>query len=710
MKKNNYPFLVLVFAFILIGQHLFSQNILEWNLRTPTASTAKEATFKATLNNSRLDSVTLTRGAGAPANGGCSYGFVGALTVSADKAAAIANNAYYECRIQAKDSFVVYLKSIKANIRIQTYAAKTYQWMYSLDGGQTFTDIGLPVTPGAGEIDQNNGVMQATIDLSGINALQELNALKRVTLRLYGWGGTTPGGSDSNPTYVNFGFGKSTTTVPSLAIEGAVVRYTNDILAWNFYGSDGLSTNYYSTSKNYNVEISNLTRGVGAPGTNGNSNGFSAAMTVSVSDADAVANNTYYEFSLKPKSGATASLSVISANLRAQTYSARTYQWKYSINGGSFINIGSPVTVAAEEINVNNGVLQSPVDLTGIPDLQNVSSSATVTFRLYAWGGSTPAVDASDKTYVNFGFGKSTASVPSLTVGGTVTGDASVPYNIISAWEFSTIGNSTSANPSPVTGGFNATTIDNKLASAFISRGSGIAVSSLYYSYAATSTALSATKDAAIANNEYFQIDVAPGSQAVYTVTGLKFKFRRYAVGPVSYCWQYSTDGLNFTEIANGVFTSVDTNGDVMQPLELSSVAGLQSKTSGLVLRLYLWGATNNTSVFALGRYGAGVATNSVILYGKTETAVPTAADIQRYGKSMWVDSFNGAVAVNVIQESTQNAVVTISDITGHVIYSGRHSIFTGQNRLVLPVTLSKGIYVLSLTTTSISQNIKFIY
>jgi hypothetical protein len=151
--------------------------------------------------------------------------------------------------------------------------------------------------------------------------------------------------------------GKSTTTVPSLAIEGYSVK-NDKTLAWNFYGSDGKATSFYSTSKNNNLEISNLTRGAGSPGINGNGNGFTAAQTVSASAEEAETNQAYFEFNVKPKSGSTASLSNISANIRTQTYSGKTYQWKYSLNGGSFVNIGSPVTVATEEVNVNNGVAQ----------------------------------------------------------------------------------------------------------------------------------------------------------------------------------------------------------------------------------------------------------------------------------------------------------------------------------------------------------------
>ncbi len=89
-----------------------------------------------------------------------------------DKTAAITNNAYFEFKVQAKDSCLMYLDKLRAIIRMQTYSAKTYQWMYSIDG-LNFIDIGSPITPDVTEISVNDGLMQPEINLSDIAALQD---------------------------------------------------------------------------------------------------------------------------------------------------------------------------------------------------------------------------------------------------------------------------------------------------------------------------------------------------------------------------------------------------------------------------------------------------------------------------------------------------------------------------------------------------------
>lgn len=705
MKKNNSLFAVLTIMLSVFCQQTFSQNILEWNFNTPTASTGREATFTATLNKIGLETSILTRGSGAPSGGGCGSGFVGALTVSADKAAAIANNAYYEFKIQPKDGYYLTPTAIKANIRIQTYAAKTYQWMYSLDGGNTFNEIGSPVTPDVSEVDVNNGVMQPTIDLSGIAELKNLSAYTRVTFRLYAWGGTTPAaGSES---YINFGFGKSTSSIPSIAIEGDVVDYISNAYAWNFYGSKGTETQYYCTSRNYNLELANLTRGAGAPGTNGNGNGFSANLTVSSTLEEAETNQTYFEFSLKPNSGASASLSGINSNIRTQTYSAKTYQWKYSVNGGAFIAIGSPVTVDPTEVNVNNGVEQALIDLSGISDLQNIPSTSIVTFRLYAWGGSTPAVDAADKTNVNFGFGKSTTTTPSLTINGTVLGDVPQTSSIISAWEFSTVGNSSTANPSPINGSFNATTKDANIQSSVISRGAGLVVVGLFYSYAATSP-VSSSKQYAIDNSLYFQTVLTPLSNIKVSLSGLRFKFRRNGSGPTNYFWRYSTDGTNFIELYNGVFTSTDTNGELMPPLDLSSINELQNIQSAITLRLYVWGVTDAAAVFAVGRYASGDTSNSLAIYGNTESVITTS--LENINKNdIWIDGEQGSTYLNINHEILGSAHVKVVDLSGRILFNKTLKNDMGFNKVLLPKNLKSGIYLLSFTENEKVQNMKFI-
>jgi hypothetical protein len=141
-----------------------------------------------------------------------------------------------------------------------------------------------------------------------------------------------------------------------------------------------------------------------------------------------------------------------------------------------------------------------------------------------------------------------------------------------------------------------------------LSRGSGLNNAiGLFYSYAGASLLLSTTKEEAVTNNEYFQVVLSPKSQCELSATGLKFKYRRTSTGHKNYCWKYSTDGTNFTEFANGVLTSVDTNGEIQQPIDLSTISGLQNMESNVTFRIYLWGATSTAGANAIGRFAAGI-------------------------------------------------------------------------------------------------------
>lgn len=704
MKKNYALFFYLVTMLVLLGmQQLTAQSLLEWNFYTPTASTGKEATFNATRNNSNLETSVLSRGAGAPSAGGSSASFVGNMTVSASLNEAIANNAYYEFKVQVKDGFYVSLKKLKSIIRIQTYSAKTYQWMYSLDG-VNFSEAGTSVTVSDFN---NNGVVQPDIDLSPYADLQSVSPIscKLIVFRLYAWGGVVPGAEDPNPTYINFGLGKATSTTPALAIEGAVYNKEADLI-WNFYGSRGTEASYYPTTIDNNLDFNQslLTRGAGSPATNGNTNGFSANQAVASNVEDAFTNNNYFELKIKTNEGETVSIDSIDMIIRTQKYASNVYQWFFSKDGGDFVAIGAPVTIPVEEIHseenpdANNGFAQPTVYLASYSDLQNVPSTSTITFRLYSWGAHSPAPEATDKNYVNFGFGKSSSTTPSFVINTTVTGDAAPSLSLISGWEFSTIGNAESANPSPVAGSFNATTNSEYLQPSTISRGSGLVVAGLFYSYAASSP-LSPTKESALTNNLYFEIQVTPLSTHKLNLSGLRYRFRRYAAGPTDYFWQYSTDDINYTEIKSGSFTSVDTNGDFIDPLDFSGITALQDVQTTVKFRLYVWGVTNAAQVFAFGRYASGNTSNSVSIYGDLEDKGPsTSINTISSNNRLDVHVAGRNLNVQVAGEESEEFSLCLHDIYGRTQFVQSGKLNDGINQIVIPMdNFEEGVYIFSI-------------
>ena len=389
------------------------------------------------------------------------------------------------------------------------------------------------------------------------------------------------------------------------------------IVAWQFNGSDGKALTYNATTNNVNVEQSILTRGSGAPASGGSSNSFVGALTISADKAAAIANNAYYEFQIKAKADYYVSLTDLDCSIRIQTYSAKIYQYRYSLDGINFTDIGSPVSATDEN---NNGVFQSTIDVASYADLKNVASTQTITIRLYAWGGSTPAVGS--ESLINFGFGKSgTTNVPTLIVGGIVTNSvATVSSNPkISGWEFSAYN---TANPAPAS--INATTSNVNLDVPVLSRGTGLKAASFNFAYAST-TSVSATKEIANTNNEYYQLSIPPKAGFKVSLSTLKYVFRTFATGPINYRWAYSVDnGANFTEIGNADAVHIASSPGIEYQIDLSDITALQDVKTTVLLRMNVWGATDAATVFGFGRILSGSSTgaqiNAVYIRGRVDS------------------------------------------------------------------------------------------
>jgi PEP-CTERM motif len=107
---------------------------------------------------------------------------------------------------------------------------------------------------------------------------------------------------------------------------------------------------------------------------------------LSTSLATAVTNNDFITFTVAPTTGNTLSLSDIGAyNIRRSATGSSTGQWQYAVGGGTFSNLGTPITWGATTSAAGNA--QSAIVLSGIPELQSIVAGTDVTFRLAFWGG-----------------------------------------------------------------------------------------------------------------------------------------------------------------------------------------------------------------------------------------------------------------------------------------------------------------------------------
>jgi len=143
------------------------------------------------------------------------------------------------------------------------------------------------------------------------------------------------------------------------------------------------------TTSDANVTIVGLTRGsgVGTPGTStaaGKAWGGTAINT-NTTQATAISSDNTVTFSITPNSGYKISLTQIPAyNIRRSSSGFTTGIWQYSVNGGTFTDIGSVITWGSTTNATGN--IQSAINLSGIAALQNVNT--IIALRVVLWSAS----------------------------------------------------------------------------------------------------------------------------------------------------------------------------------------------------------------------------------------------------------------------------------------------------------------------------------
>jgi len=481
------------------------------------------------------------------------------------------------------------------------------------------------------------------------------------------------------------------------ALQGVAQSYS--LHEWNFAGGSGEITGKEESSAAkatyVDLESTSLTRGEAALGNHGYSNGFVASLPLGTTEEDAVKDGFYFEFKVKTKEGSKASLSSIFAQLRVQ-YTV-SYRWKYSLNNGEFKNLMDvPVTMDAAVVG-NVGVDQPEIDMSGIAELQNIPSSTTVTFRLYAWGGT--------NNNQGFGFGKSAAAYntstsvytykSSLVLNGTVESEEPM----LAGWDFSLLHLSTASDA------LIPTRTEPNVGTTSVSRGPGLVVGALRYGYAST-TAISETKNP----DAYYDIVTKADGQYKISLSSINYLFRRNASGVSRYQWAYSTDGGLFTDIDTEADITTDGNG-LPYSVDLSGIAELQNLTSDktITLRMYVWGATNETNVFGFGRYltnSVGIQnTFPIYLKGRIGDTAVGITPGQMSENNMYVVDVAGNSVLKVNSNVALSSKLQITDMTGKTVYSALIRLNEGENEINLPANLAKGIYVISAD----GQSVKFI-
>jgi hypothetical protein len=180
------------------------------------------------------------------------------------------------------------------------------------------------------------------------------------------------------------------------------IELSANLAAWEVLGVAGFGPSPYDASVTHNaVNVGGLIRALGLTTGGGGSNDSWGADGWYVgapteTQATAIANNKFVTFTITPNFGVKLSFTAIEPyNIRRSLTGPTTGIWQYSINGGAFVDIGTEITWGLTTTAIGNN--QVAIDLSGIGDLQNLTSATTVTFRIVNWG----ATDLAGTWYIN---------------------------------------------------------------------------------------------------------------------------------------------------------------------------------------------------------------------------------------------------------------------------------------------------------------------
>ncbi|WP_205943996.1 endonuclease/exonuclease/phosphatase family protein [Pedobacter xixiisoli] len=387
-----------------------------------------------------------------------------------------------------------------------------------------------------------------------------------------------------------------------------------EVLSWQFAtpSTNGREASIDATFKEVGLNTSTLVRGNGLRTQNdgganmGLANGFVSgtgipSSTALADTAIAVANDMYFGFDVSVKEGYELTLNHIKYKVRISGGGAKTWYWKYSVDGTAFHKIAEPEILTAATVDA--GVWQPEVSLANINALKNIAHGTTVKFRLYVSGSNT--------TSGTTALGRSatgTSDDPILMLGGTIE-NVATPTKILS-WNFfspATAGNETSLTSSFANAGLNTATLSRGAGLRTVTNaGADIAIDR-GFSAGATVSSSANLADTTIAktNNMYFAFNLNVKSGYRAWLRKIAYKVRISAGGSKTWYWTYSLNGTTFHKITDPVTLTAATAGEgvLMPEVSLKDIQVLQNLESKTIhFRLYVSGSNASTGTTAIAR------------------------------------------------------------------------------------------------------------
>jgi hypothetical protein len=160
------------------------------------------------------------------------------------------------------------------------------------------------------------------------------------------------------------------------------------LAGWNATGLTGSGPSPWApTTSNPNLTIGGLTKGAGVTNTAtanvwGGNSWTNAGVAAGYSQA--VNGNKFVTLTIQPNPGYTLAITNISKFLYSHSATGPTNSLlEYSIDGTTFFSITNVYITNNTAVSGSN----NNINLSGIPALQSINSSTTVTFRIVNWGG-----------------------------------------------------------------------------------------------------------------------------------------------------------------------------------------------------------------------------------------------------------------------------------------------------------------------------------
>ena len=231
-----------------------------------------------------------------------------------------------------------------------------------------------------------------------------------------------------------------------------------------------------------------------------------------------------------------------------------------------------------------------------------------------------------------------------------------------------------------------AATHDASLASATISSGGGVTLGTAA-GYGGSSFHEAATRDDAVADGNYYQIDFAVATGHAATPDALAYTLYRSGTGPTNMAWLCSTDGgATFSQLDAFTFTASSSNKAFS--LDLSGLGELAAG-SAVCLRLVAWNASATGGTFYFK--------NSVTLTGTAETVgdiepsiAPVGDQTASVGNLLMVPlSIDGVSGVSTTNVAASAQIAGSCGVTNAVFYYVPAEADVALSPITFAVTLS---------------------